>query len=319
MEQKILLYFLNNPNIVLTKKMILKEVWGSEFLSESTLTVHIASLRSKVETNPRKPSLIKTVWGEGYRLDFRSYEPVELDHEITTNDIDSLSDFERKANIICAQLNNYIDLKPTLETIVKQIRDELVDCNAMGIRLYNNGDYPYYVHSGFSKEFIEIENSLCVKDENGNWILTKDEKGYILDCMCGNIIRRNFDASLPFFTEQGSYWSNNTSTLLMKNGVNVIHDSKRGQCSSCRYESVALIPISINGECIGLIQLNDHRIGMFTENLIDCLQMIGEHIGMAIYNSMEYSNSKMYNLELLDENRKLKNRLEHITKLITTI
>ena len=36
--------------------------------SANTIMVHIRNLRTKVEENPQKPKIIKTIWGKGYRL-----------------------------------------------------------------------------------------------------------------------------------------------------------------------------------------------------------------------------------------------------------
>ncbi|MFP4978716.1 response regulator transcription factor [Paenibacillus sp. CN-4] len=37
--------------------------------SNNTVMVHIGKLREKIETNPREPKYIKTVWGVGYKID----------------------------------------------------------------------------------------------------------------------------------------------------------------------------------------------------------------------------------------------------------
>ena len=69
-EYDLLLYMASNLNVALKKETLLNEVWGA--LSEvdmSTLTVHIRWLREKLENNPSKPEIIKTVWGIGYILD----------------------------------------------------------------------------------------------------------------------------------------------------------------------------------------------------------------------------------------------------------
>jgi PAS domain S-box-containing protein len=70
---------------------------------------------------------------------------------------------------------------------------------AVGIRLKCDEDYPYFETSGFSAEFVKLENSLCVRDASGQ--LIHDSNGYpIHDCMCGNDICGRFDPSKPFFT-----------------------------------------------------------------------------------------------------------------------
>jgi len=69
-EFDLLKLFLENRNRVLYKDYILNTVWGTESESEpSTLTVHINKLREKIETNPKSPKRIVTVWGQGYRYE----------------------------------------------------------------------------------------------------------------------------------------------------------------------------------------------------------------------------------------------------------
>jgi PAS domain S-box-containing protein len=87
------------------------------------------------------------------------------------------------------------------------------DCEAVGIRLPEGDDYPYYEARGFSPEFIRKENLLCTRDERG-CILRDEDWVPTLECMCGNIISGRFDPSRPFFTANGSFWTNSSSELL---------------------------------------------------------------------------------------------------------
>ncbi len=47
----------------------MRGVWGWDFGDLSTVTVHVRRLRGKVEADPARPELIRTVWGVGYRMD----------------------------------------------------------------------------------------------------------------------------------------------------------------------------------------------------------------------------------------------------------
>lgn len=187
---------------------------------------------------------------------------------------------EKTARLICSELNNFVALKPTLETVLSWIQ-ELTGCEAVAIRLREDGDYPYYVYEGFFRTFIRKEDNLCVRDTSGQRVPSPDGVGYLLDCMCGNIIRGKFDPSLPFFTQNGSFWSNATTDLLASTTEEDRQARTRNYCNACGYESVALVPIRVKGERIGLIQLNDRRIGMYSEALMDFMEMIGDQVGLA--------------------------------------
>lgn len=70
-EFRILLLFAQNPGTVFTKDQIIEEVWGEEFVSETTsIAVFIRRIREKIEEEPSKPKRLKTVWRVGYK-----YEP----------------------------------------------------------------------------------------------------------------------------------------------------------------------------------------------------------------------------------------------------
>ena len=70
LEYKLLLVFLSNKGRVLSREMLLGEIWdiGGGYVSDNTLTVYIKRIREKIEDTPSAPQIIKTVRGRGYRL-----------------------------------------------------------------------------------------------------------------------------------------------------------------------------------------------------------------------------------------------------------
>lgn len=71
MEYRLLLTFINNRGIVLTRQKLLEDIWdvAGDFVNDNTLTVYIKRLRDKIEEDPANPSVIKTVRGLGYILE----------------------------------------------------------------------------------------------------------------------------------------------------------------------------------------------------------------------------------------------------------
>ncbi|EGL15441.1 MULTISPECIES: response regulator transcription factor [Paenibacillus] len=59
-----------NRGIVFSTERIYETVWNTPYFeSDNTVMVHIRKIREKVETNPRQPKYIKTVWGVGYKIE----------------------------------------------------------------------------------------------------------------------------------------------------------------------------------------------------------------------------------------------------------
>ena len=68
-EYKLLCLFMENPNIVLSSEQILSRLWDCEenYIDNSTLTVYIRRLRTKIEDDPGTPQKIVTVRRIGYK------------------------------------------------------------------------------------------------------------------------------------------------------------------------------------------------------------------------------------------------------------
>ncbi len=68
MEFRLLEFFLRHRGRVFTRTQLLDQVWGQDrFVEPRTVDVHIRRLREKIEDEPRKPTLILTVRGMGYK------------------------------------------------------------------------------------------------------------------------------------------------------------------------------------------------------------------------------------------------------------
>ena len=68
-EFKLLCFFMQNPNIVLSKEKLYERLWDREgnFVEDNTLSVYIRRLRMKIEKEPDCPEKIVTVRGMGYK------------------------------------------------------------------------------------------------------------------------------------------------------------------------------------------------------------------------------------------------------------
>ncbi|HPU90166.1 MAG TPA: PAS domain S-box protein [Spirochaetota bacterium] len=181
---------------------------------------------------------------------------------------------------ILALINESADLRTLMRGIAAYLY-EWSGCEAIGIRLREGEDFPYFEYRGFDEEFIRLENSLCVTDLDGQ-LLRDDVGNPVIECMCGNVICGRIDPAKPFFTQQGSFWSNCTTELLATTTEADRQAQTRNRCNGMGYESVALIPLRDTGVTFGLLQLNDRRRDRFSPTIIRTLERIADRIAIAL-------------------------------------
>ncbi|MDD3904334.1 MAG: response regulator transcription factor [Sphaerochaeta sp.] len=65
-ELTIMGLFLHHPGQVFTKEELYIQVWGHTVVDDNAIMVYINRLRNKIETDPKNPVHLKTIWGIGY-------------------------------------------------------------------------------------------------------------------------------------------------------------------------------------------------------------------------------------------------------------
>jgi len=188
---------------------------------------------------------------------------------------------ERDTIIALLRHVSSIDCSNELLSVVSRLLQEWTDCEAVGIRLRDGDDFPYFETRGLSEDFVHTESRLCAEDEQGKVVRDSDGNP-VLECMCGNVLCSRLDPSQPFFTEHGSFWTNSTTKLLASTSEADRQARTRNRCHGEGYESVALIPLRSGGETFGLLQLNDRREGRFVPERISLLERVADSFAMGL-------------------------------------
>jgi PAS domain S-box-containing protein len=191
------------------------------------------------------------------------------------------NDAAREATVELLRICNLADNLPEMMQALMRFFQKITDCEAIGVRLRDGDDFPYYVTQGFSEEFVLAEKCLCSYDQEGE--LIRDYAGHpALDCMCGNILCNRFDPAKSFFTSHGSFWSSCTTELLANTTETDRQAKTRNRCNGEGYESVALIPLRYRNETYGLFQFNDREKGRFTAKKIELYEELVNYVAIAL-------------------------------------
>lgn len=177
-------------------------------------------------------------------------------------------------------LNQKNNLAELVHEVIGLIR-QATRFAAVGIRLRDKGDFPYFEANGFSDDFVRRENGLCAHDHNGRSILDENQVP-LLECMCGNVIAGKTDPALSCFTEGGSFWTNSTTKLIASLSSLNLQIKTRNTCNQVGYESVALFPLRSGDQIVGLLQMNDNWPNRFTPEMIRFFERMGASIGIAL-------------------------------------
>jgi PAS domain S-box-containing protein len=189
-------------------------------------------------------------------------------------------DREQLAREVIELLNRPAQAELAISMILLSIK-KAMDLGAVGIRLREGEDFPYYAANGFSEDFMAAERYLCRRDAMGD--VLRDAGGEpVLECMCGIVLCGRTDPTLPFFTPGGSFWTNSTTRLLASTSEAERQSVTRNRCNSQGYESVALIPLIADRTIIGLLQLNDSRQDRFSLDSILFFESLSASIGVAL-------------------------------------
>lgn len=70
-EYAMLLLLVKHRRHIFSAQHLYESVWNEPYYygANNTVMVHIRNLRLKIEKDPKNPTLIKTIWGKGYRCD----------------------------------------------------------------------------------------------------------------------------------------------------------------------------------------------------------------------------------------------------------
>ena len=211
--------------------------------------------------------------------------------------------YQEMVSEVLRNLNVPNDLYHTVASVIGVLR-KYTGCDAVGLRMQEGEDFPYFCHTGFPEDFLTTENSLIGPAGNGGQCY--DCQGKVcLECFCGLVIEGSANPDFPFFTRGGSFWTSNSSSLP---GLLTPQDPRhhpRNVCFHHGFASIALVPVRTKDRIIGLLQLNGRSKDLFSTAVVGKLENIAALIGQAIMRKQAEGQA----LHLLDESNRVRRSL----------
>jgi PAS domain S-box-containing protein len=100
-------------------------------------------------------------------------------------------------------LNGSDDLQESIRRVIAFVKTQ-TGADAVGLRLQDGEDFPYYAQEGFPDNFLLTENFLDARGPDGGTCRDNDGK-ICLECTCGLVISGKTDPTNPLFTRGGEF------------------------------------------------------------------------------------------------------------------
>ncbi len=197
---------------------------------------------------------------------------------------------ERKklVNTILTIINRRNEWQHIVKHILQEIK-KFAGVDAIGIRLKENDDFPYFETIGFPQNTVQTDD-LGISFGESQDVPYFPTKHLHLKGICGRIISGEMNCDQSHYTQQGSFWTNSLSKMFEEVCDKEIQPLSKNPCNLSGYESVAFILLHSGDDVIGLLQLNDKLPNKFTVEFIEFLEEIGKTLGIA-FKRMQHEKS----------------------------
>jgi two-component system NtrC family sensor kinase len=119
----------------------------------------------------------------------------------------------------------------------------------------------------------------------------EDEGELDLEELCCDLIKGSADGSHPCITESGSFWADGACEAIASGDLPSQVSSQRVERLPKPYNSIVIIPIRPDRECIGLLQLKSRQRGFFSIRDVNFYEEISKVLGIAL--SHQYAQAEL--------------------------
>jgi two-component system NtrC family sensor kinase len=158
---------------------------------------------------------------------------------------------------------------------------EFSGCDSVEMWLKERGKYYRSEVTRLKKCPFRYEIMPIIKDEEGRYVPRLRRNSH-LERLCLNILLKQYDSTLPFFTNNGSFWTGDIErsfALLFKQSQGSSADKST---MTGNYRSLVVIPVSVKDENIGLLLLKIKTPDFFIKRDVKFYEGAVQTLGIAL-------------------------------------
>lgn len=206
-------------------------------------------------------------------------------------------------------LNSEQSLEKEPGEILREILDLIrsyMHFEVIAIRLKSDDSFPFYAIDGLPKAIVNNVRYVRIRNNIDSLFKHTECLGKEGGTICNGVGHGIFDTSKPYYTDNGSFWSNEFQD--MKEFCN-------HECHRIGFQSICIVPLRSGKEqqtIIGLIQVFDSRKDMLTPDTVKFFEGIGNSIGITLAR-------KLYQEELISKESRYRSVVETAGNIIIVL
>lgn len=146
------------------------------------------------------------------------------------------------------------------------------------------GDKYYRCLSELKPEFSFERESIPSKEDEDRKTIPIPQSDSNLERLRADIMRGRPDRTLPNFTKRGSFWVGDANKSLSLKSQAGEKSQPLSLSTDGDYRSLALLPLAVGDENIGLLQLMCRQRDYFTEMEVELYEGVAQTLGVALAN-----------------------------------
>jgi two-component system NtrC family sensor kinase len=163
-------------------------------------------------------------------------------------------------------------------------------CDSVELGLKEGDSYSHCEARQRAKQSFLYEHIPRAQEDDGV-SSSGSQKNSALERLCDDILNGRYNSPRPFLTKNGSFWTGDTRIPLHFGPKVNGKEGSRGVSIGGHYRSLALIPLFVGNESIGLLQLKSRRRDYFTEDEIELYEVLAQNLGIAAVNQRVHAAS----------------------------
>ena len=188
-----------------------------------------------------------------------------------------VEEFQELSNRIL-QIANRGALRPHFQREVSKLIMDFSECDTIELWLKDHEQYFRCKATRGSERSLSFHTAPCFQNEKGAMVPWAEDDPDLF-YLCREMILGRADLSQPGFTKNGSFWAGDKKKLLpfTSSPKRNLNRFKVGD----GYLSFGVIPILVDHQNIGLLQLKSQHSNFFTEKQIELFENLAQILGIA--------------------------------------